>query len=135
MASIRKERLVNAAPNDAWDALRDFGALPRRRAPGFATDARLEGTDRIVTFANGSALREVLVDSDDDARRLVWSIVNGPYTHNNGSAQVFSDGSGTRFVWVADLLPNELADPTGEMMEQGINVIKETLEAAAAQGA
>jgi hypothetical protein len=90
---------------------------------------------RIVTFANGSALREVLVDSDDDARRLVWSIVNGPYTHHNGSAQVFSDGSGTRFVWVADLLPNELADPTGAMMEQGINVIKETLEAAAAQGA
>ena len=56
------------------------------------------------------AVREVLVDLDDEARRLVWSIVDGPYTHHNGAAQVFADGEdGARFVWVADLLPDALA--------------------------
>ncbi|MEV5300052.1 hypothetical protein [Amycolatopsis methanolica] len=77
-------------------------------------------------------MREVLVDLDDDAHRLVWSGVGGPYTHHNGVAQVFADGPGrTRFVWVADLLPGDLAARTGALMEQGTAVIKETLEAHA----
>jgi hypothetical protein len=72
----------------------------------------------------------VLVDLDDEARRLVWSVVDGPYTHHNGSAQVFTeDAGGARFVWCADLLPNELAGPTSEAMELGTNIVKKTLEA------
>ena len=79
-------------------------------------------------------LRERLVDLDDDARRLVWSIVDGPYTHHNASAQVFAEGkNGARFVWTADVLPNEVAGPTGEAMGQGTNVVKQTLEAQAAR--
>ena len=41
------------------------------------------------------------------------------------------DGS-SRFVWTADLLPNDLAAPTGELMERGVEPIRETLEAQAA---
>jgi hypothetical protein len=37
-------------------------------------DARLDGDDRVVTFFNGAVVRELLVDLDDDARRLVWSV-------------------------------------------------------------
>jgi hypothetical protein len=130
MASIRIETLINANPEKVWSALRDFGALHERLAPGFATDARLDGDARIVTFFNGSVLREVLVDRDDEARRLVWSIVDGPYTHHNGAAHVSAEGQDhARFVWVADLLPNELAEPTAELMRQGSAVIKKTLEA------
>jgi hypothetical protein len=36
-------------------------------------------------------VREVLIDLDDDAHRIAWTIVDGPYTHHNGSAQVFSE--------------------------------------------
>jgi hypothetical protein len=132
MASIRKEIVINAAPEDVWDALRDWGALHRRLAPGFVTETKLDGEDRIVTFFNGNTVREVLLDRDDDARRLAWSIVGGPYAHHNGSAHVFPDGDGrTRFVWVTDLLPESLSVPTAEMMERGIQVIKQTLESAA----
>jgi hypothetical protein len=46
---------------------------------------------------------------------------------------VFAEGAHrARFVWVADLLPNALAARTGEMMERGTNVVKETLERHAA---
>jgi polyketide cyclase/dehydrase/lipid transport protein len=132
MASIYKETRISADPADAWDALRDFGALHERLASGFATDTILEGNDRVVTFFNGSVLRERLVSVDDDARRLVWSIVDGPYTHHNGSAQIFRDCDGrTWFVWVADVLPDETADRTAEMMERGLSAIKDTLERAA----
>lgn len=129
MASIRKEILIDARPEDVWAALRDWGAVHERLVPGFAVDARLDGEDRIVTFFNGEVVRELLVDLDDGARRLAWSLVEGPYTHHNASAQVFADGEGrTRFVWIADLLPNDLAGRTGELMEQGTSIVKKTLE-------
>jgi Polyketide cyclase / dehydrase and lipid transport len=129
MASVRKEILIDAHPDDVWAALRDWGAVHQRLVPGFATDARLDGDDRIVTFFTGAVVREVLIDLDDDARRLVWSVVDGPYSHHNGAAQVFADDGRTRFVWVADFLPDELADRTDGLMERGIGVIKETMEA------
>jgi uncharacterized protein YndB with AHSA1/START domain len=129
MASIRKEISIDAPPERVWEALRDWGAPHRRLVPGFVVEARLDGDDRIVTFFNGAVVREVLVDLDEEARRLVWSVVDGPYTHHNGAAQVFDDSDGrARFVWTADLLPSEAAAITDEMMERGIGVVKETLE-------
>ncbi len=129
MASIRKEIVIDASAERVWDALRDWGALHLRLVPGFATDVRLDGEDRIVTFFNGSVLRERLVDLDDDVRRLVWSIADPPYTHHNASAQVFADGTDrSRFVWIADLLPNELAGRAAPLMEHALRVFKGTLE-------
>jgi hypothetical protein len=131
MASIRKETLIDVGPDDVWAALRDWGALHKRLVPGFVVDARLDGADRIVTFFNGAVVRERLVDLDDRARRLVWSIIDGPYMHHNGCAQVFAHGDDyARFVWITDLLPNELAARTAELMEHGTTVIKRTLENA-----
>ena len=135
MASIHKEIEIDARPEDVWDALRDWGAIHQRLVPGFVVDARLDGPDRIVTFFNGMEVRELLIDLDDEARRLAWSVVDGPYTHHNGVAQVFAVGEErSRFVWVADLLPDAAAAATGEMMEKGIGVVKQTLEAAQPSG-
>ena len=129
MASIQREVLIQADPATVWDALSDVGALHRRLAPGFVTDVRLEEGARLVTFGNGLVARELIVDIDDKARRLVWSVVGGRMTHHNASAQVLPDGEGgSRFVWIADLLPHELAPGIAELMEQGLAVIKRTLE-------
>jgi hypothetical protein len=73
--------------------------------------------------------RELIVDVDDSARRLVWAVVGGRLTHHNASMQVFADGQGrSRVVWVADLLPNELAGHVSGLIEQGLGVMKQTLE-------
>jgi hypothetical protein len=131
MASIRTEITIDAPPEGAWDALRDWGAVDERLARGFVTETRLDGDDRIVTFFNGTVARERLVDLDDETCRLVWSVADGPFTHHNASAQVFAEGEDrTRFVWIADLLPNELATRIAPLMEQGTRAIKKTLEAA-----
>jgi hypothetical protein len=132
VASIHKERTIESSPDDVWAALRDWGALHERLVPGFVVETKLDGDDRIVTFFNGAVARERLVDLSEDDRRLVWSVVDGPYTHHNGAAQVHANDDGTtRFVWVADLLPEELAGVTGELMERGADTIKQTLEASA----
>jgi hypothetical protein len=107
------------------------GAVHERLVPGFVVDTRLDGDDRIVTFFNDAVARERLVDLSQEDRRLVWSIVEGPYTHHNGAAQVLAGENGdTCFVWTADLLPDELAGVTSELMERGIETVKRTLEAA-----
>ena len=129
MASIRKEIVIDASAEGVWDVLRDWGGLHVRLVPGFATDARMDGGDRIVTFSNGSVLRERLVDLDEQARRLVWSIVDPPYTHHNASAQVFADGADRSvFVRIADFLPNELVARAAPLTEHALSVIKRTLE-------
>ena len=131
MASIHKEVSIHADPEKVWDALRDVGAVHRRLAPGFVTDVQMEDGARIVTFGNGMVARELIVDVNDDTRRVAWSVVGGQMTHHNASAQVFSDGNGgTRFVWIADLLPHELAPAITQMIEAGLAVIKRTMESA-----
>ncbi|MFI4990157.1 MAG: SRPBCC family protein [Solirubrobacterales bacterium] len=135
MTRIHHEVLIDAEPAEVWSALRDWGALHKRLVPGFVTDTQLDGEDRVVTFANGAVMREVLLDSDEDARRLVWTIVDGPYAHHNGCAQVFDAGTKrSRFVWTAYVLPEESAAPTSAAMAQGIEVVKQTLEAASDSG-
>jgi Polyketide cyclase / dehydrase and lipid transport len=128
MASICIETAIDAAPDQAWAALRDWGALHERLAPGFATEAKVEGEDRVVTFFTGTTVRERMLGVDDERRRLAWSIVDGPYAHHNGAAQVLERDGATLFVWIADVLPHEAAERTRELMERGSAVIKATLE-------
>ena len=42
--------------------------------------------------------------------------------------QIFADGDGTKAVWLADLLPNELAGAISGMIEQGLEAMQKTLE-------
>ena len=125
MASIREEMVIDASPDAVWDALRDVGALHTRLVPGFVTDTRLEPGARVVTFGNGQVVRELIVDIDETNRRVVWAIVDEPFRHYNGAAQVIGEvGGGCRFVWVTDLLPNELASHVASMMQSGLRVLK-----------
>jgi polyketide cyclase/dehydrase/lipid transport protein len=132
MASIRREITVEAPAGRVWAAVRDFGAPHKRLAPGFLTDTRLEGDARVVTFANGLVARELLVDLDDEARRLVWAVVGSPrLSHHNASLQVFADGERrSRVVWIADLLPSAVAGDIRGLIEAGMAVMKKTLERA-----
>ena len=131
MASIRREARIAARPETAWAALRDVGGIHRRLAPGFVVDTQLEEGARVVTFGNGMVVRELIVDVDEEARRVAWSARSDRLSHHNASAQVFPDGPGRcRFVWIADLLPNEAAPAIAAMIEQGMRAIQDALERA-----
>jgi hypothetical protein len=130
MASIRKETIINASADEAWDAIRDVGELHRRVVPGFVRDCRMDGDARVVSFANGLVARELIVEVDDAARRLVWSARSERLQHHNASLQVFEDGPARcRVVWIADVLPHAAAGAVGAMMEEGVAVMRKTLAA------
>jgi hypothetical protein len=119
MASIHKDILIDAHPNDVWDAVRDFGAVHQRLATGFVLDSRLDGDARIVTFANGTVARELPVDCDDARRRLVYAVISERMKQHSASVQVFAEGDAkTRLVWIVDVLPNEIAPYIDAQMDQ-----------------
>jgi uncharacterized protein YndB with AHSA1/START domain len=129
MASIRKEILTAAHPDEVWDALRDVGALHTRLVPGFVVDTKLKPGERIVTFKNGMVVREPIVSIDDGAKRVAWAAIGEPLTHYNASAQVFAEAGGqTRVVWIADLLPDGAAPAVDGMMTEGMAAMKAALD-------
>ena len=129
MASIHREIEISTPAERAWEALRDVGALHTRLVPGFVVDTKLEHGARVVTFGNGRVVREWIVDVDAARRRVAWSVKDEPFQHHNASAQVFESGPDRcRFVWIADVLPDELCGLVTGMIEQGLGVIRSTLE-------
>jgi polyketide cyclase/dehydrase/lipid transport protein len=133
MASIHNDISINAPARDVWDAVRDFGALHERLAPGFVTACTRDGDARIVTFANGSVAREILVDCDDARQRLVYAINNERLNHYSASVQVIADGAGSsRLVWIIDMLPNELAAYVEGQTREAVVAIHKAFPPAAA---
>jgi hypothetical protein len=128
MASIHKDFFIDASAHDVWDALRDFGALHTRLAPDFVTDCTLDGDARNVTFANGTTARELLVDCDDERRRLVYAVISERVKQHSASAQVIADGEARcRFVWITDVLPHEIAPYVSAQMDAGAAAMQKAL--------
>ncbi|MES2197352.1 MAG: SRPBCC family protein [Pseudomonadota bacterium] len=133
MASIHKDIPLDGHPDDVWSAVRDFGALHTRLAPGFVTDTRLDGDTRIVTFANGSVAREQLVDCNEALRRLVYAIKNERVSHYSASVQVLADGDArSRLLWTVDVLPNEIAPYVDTQMDLGALAVQKAFRRDAA---
>jgi carbon monoxide dehydrogenase subunit G len=133
MASIHKDIIIDANPNDVWDAVRDFGAVHQRLVPGFVLDSRLDGDARIVTFANGMVARELLVDCDDERRRLVYAAISERIKQHSAAVQVTAEADGrSRLSWTADVLPHEIAPYISAQMDQAALAMQKKLGRSAA---
>ena len=133
MASIHKDIIIDANPNDVWDAVRDFGAVHQRLVPGFVLDSRLDGDARIVTFANGMVARELLVDCDDERRRLVYAAISERIKQHSAAVQVTAEADGrSRLSWTADVLPHKIAPYISAQMDQAALAMQKKLGRSAA---
>ena len=134
MASIHKDIPIAAPAHEVWDAVRDFGALHTRLVPGFVLDTRLDGEARIVSFANGTVARELLVDCDEVRRRLVYAAVSERIRQHSASVQVTADGDArSRLIWIVDVLPHEMAPYIGAQMDQAALAMQKMLGRSAAE--
>ena len=128
MASIHKDIPIDAPAHEVWDAVRDFGAVHTRLAPGFVLDTRLDGASRIVTFANGNVARELFVDCDEERRRLVYAVVSERVTQHSASIQILADGeTRCRMIWITDVLPHEIAPYVSAQMDAGVAAMQKAL--------
>lgn len=131
MACIRKELIIEVSADAVWDAVRDVGQVHQRLVPGVLTDTHLEDGARVVSFANGMVVRELIVDLDDEQRRFAYAATGGRASHHHASIQVVPlDDHRCRLVWITDVLPDVMASPITALVEEGARVMKRTLEAA-----
>jgi hypothetical protein len=129
MATIRSELTTRASAGDVWSAIRDIGALHTRLVPGFVTDTKLEPGARVVTFVNGTVLREPIVTLDDQARRLVWTAEGGRARHYNAALKVSELADGlTSVVWTADFLPDDIGAYMSQAIEAGMAAMQRSLD-------
>jgi carbon monoxide dehydrogenase subunit G len=130
MASIIRDIAVAALPETVWQAVRDVGNAHQLFA-GVLKDCQMDIDERTVTFANGMVLRELILDVNDEHRRVAYSAVGGRTTHHNSSLQVFAaEGGHSRVQWITDFLPNELAPVIGGLVDAGATAMKRQLESA-----
>ena len=129
MATIYHEFFIDAPAQFIWEAIKDVGAVHKRLAQGFVTATDLRDGERTVTFANGFVVHEKIIGVNDNVRRLSYCALGGRATHHNAYFQVFSAGEEqSRVLWVTDLLPDEVRPPIEQMVRQGAEAMKQTLE-------
>ena len=126
--TVRTEIHINAPADAVWSAIKDVYAVDTRLVPGLVTRVQREGDVRVVTFANGFVVKERIVTIDDAARRLAYSAFGGKATYHMASMEVVPDKSGSSIIWITDFLPAELKGFITANMQQGMKVMKRTLE-------
>jgi hypothetical protein len=127
VATIYREFKINCTPEHAWEALRDFATLHERLAKGFVVQCEATQDLRKITFMNGMTITERLIGIDEGARRLAYTVVGGSAEHHSASAQIVSDGSQIKFIWITDVLPDSMAPGIAQMMDAGAKSIAATL--------
>lgn len=133
MTSILKHIDIDAPADAVWDAVSDFGAVHRRFAPGFVTNVELIPGARMVTFGDGTVVKELFLGCDHQARRLAYSVRAPGFEHHSASFTVTDLGGGkSRLDWHADVLPEAVADRVAGMMEAGLKVAQGVLGRVAA---
>ncbi|MBI3580116.1 MAG: SRPBCC family protein [Ignavibacteriales bacterium] len=103
---------INASPDKAWTVVGDLAAV-NRWVP-MLSNAKVEGTERVCTLADGSGhMRESIRDYSNEKRSYAYTIIEGPLPAKNyrGSFAVMPHGKGSVVVWDTDF---DLLDPAQE---------------------
>lgn len=118
MASVTVESEFACPAERAWALLSDF-ENPHKAFAGVLTDARAEDGVRIVTFANGMEVREIMVDLNAERRRVAYAVVGGRFSQHSAAMQIMESNGGCRFLWISDFLPDDAAPLVEGLMRQG----------------
>ena len=119
MASVWWDEPMEAPAERAWAALRRVDAAHRLFSP-VLVEGRMDGDVRLVTFANGMAVRERIIAIDEQHRRVAYTVLGDRFEHHSASMQIVPvDAERCRFVWISDFLPAEREETVRPLMQQG----------------
>jgi hypothetical protein len=103
---------VAATPEEAWRVLGDLTGIDKW-VPG-VVGARVDGTTRVCTTADGGEIVERITGYSDDSRSYGYAHIAQPLPIGNsrGTLSVHADGDGSLIVWEAEFEP-AAAEVTG----------------------
>ena len=112
---------VNGSPGEVWALVGDFGAV-RDVMPGIDS-IELEGDDRVIGMF-GMKIRERLVERDDQARSITYTIVDGvPIESHRATVTVAPEGEGCRVTWAVDAMPDEMLPVFVDSYQKGLEAL------------
>lgn len=117
MASITKTIPAAAGSKVAWKKISDIGAVDK--LVEMIASCSLDGDVRTCTLPDGQAIKERVITVDEDVKRVVYTVTEGPLPmeFHCASVQVVEEDNQTNVVWIVDVKPDELAAPLSEMMD------------------
>jgi carbon monoxide dehydrogenase subunit G len=117
---------IDRTPDEIWPLVADFGGIGEWM-PGIDS-CRVDGEDRILETM-GMTITERLVEKDDTARALTYSIIDGaPVERHEAVITVSPEGEGSIVTWDVDALPDEMAGLMTTVYQQSLDALKAHVE-------
>ena len=126
MGHAEPEVKINAAPDQVWAIVADYGGLAGWM-PGVET-CRMEGDrDRVIAMM-GMEITERLFEKDDAARQLSYGVVAGaPLEQHKVTITVAPEGDGSKVTWAVDV-DDAMTEMMGGMYQQALEALKAKAE-------
>lgn len=126
MSTATAELAINATPDAVWAVVRDFYGIGGWM-PGIET-CEAEGEDRLIAML-GMTIREHLVNLDEDAKALTYSITDGaPIESHEATITVHDADSGSRVTWDVTATPDDMANLMQGLYQQALEALKTKAE-------
>ena len=127
MANITKTIPVGVSAEQAWAKISEVGAVDK--LIDLIATCSVEGDIRLCTLADGQEIKERIISVDDIAKRLVYTVTDGPIPldFHCSSVQVLEEATKTSVVWTVDVKPDEVAVPLSSMMDSAAHSMSEAL--------
>lgn len=116
---------VTAPADEAWAVVGDFFGLGEW-FPGIES-VRAEGDDRVLSM-HGMEVRERLLERDDTARSISYSIVEGvPVEHHKATVSVTPTETGSTITWAFDAEPDSMVALLSDSYKAALQALADKL--------
>ncbi|MEO6468888.1 MAG: SRPBCC family protein [Acidimicrobiia bacterium] len=126
MSTATAELAMNATPDAVWALVGDFYGIGGWM-PGIET-CEADGDDRLIAMM-GMTIREHLVNRDEDAKALTYSITDGaPVESHEATITVHGADGGSRVTWDVTATPDDMANLMQGLYQQALEALKTKAE-------
>ncbi len=116
MASICRKVRLRLSPSQLWEKVADVGGISQLLDG--VQHSSVHGSTRACTLEDGAQLEETILGVDHEQRRVAYTITKAPFPleFHAASMQVLDEGEEATLVWVADVKPDAMSEPIGQLM-------------------
>lgn len=116
---------VTASADQAWALVGDFQGIGQW-FPGIDA-VHPDGDDRVLSMF-GMEIRERLLERDDAARAITYSIVDGvPLEHHQATVSVTPTDQGSTITWAFEAEPDSMVALLADSYKAALAALKEKL--------
>lgn len=127
MAEGKAEVTIDRTPDEVWAVVGRFEGLDEWM-PGIDS-CEMDGDVRKLQ-SQGMELHEQLVNRDEAAKTISYSLIKGPIPleHHLATISVEPDGEGSKLTWAYEVRPDAMAAAFAPVYEGSVQTVKQQLE-------